>query len=192
MSKQWSDSLSVAPTIEPVTLDDAKRAADYVGNDRDSDFILWIEEARKRVEHDTRTALITQTRLLKLQAFGGETIRMDAYAPVQSVSSIAYLDTAGSSQTLATTVYGVDVTTKPAVIYLKNNQDWPDVYDQYLPITITYVAGYGDTAADVPGAAKSAMLMLIRHRLDVPGAGGSTDMSGYDDAISSLCWGGYP
>jgi hypothetical protein len=89
-----------------------------------------------------------RTSVLKLNSFG----RIDLpYPPVQSVSSITYVDTAGTTQTLASTVYTLYNNGDYAYIDLAYNQQWPTtqaLIDE--PITVTYVHGFSTTftAAD--------------------------------------------
>ena len=197
MPKLWSDALSVPPAIEPVSTEDARRNCDLDDDYRDSDLRLWIVEAREQVEHDARVALITQTRVLKFDCWSNW-IKMAAVSPVASITSIAYTDTAGASQTLSTDVYGTDLSSAPAAVYIKCNQSWPELYDQPRSISITYVAGYGSTAETVPAAARSAILMLVRHRFDMPelvAAGGRNAVLvplGYQAQIDKLRGGTYP
>lgn len=169
MPNQYANALSSGPSVEPVTLFEAKRACDVDDNYRDAEITRWIIEARKMVEHDARIALVNQTHLYYLHAFpSGDRIDLQVVSPLSSVTSITYLDTAGDSQTLATSVYKIDVARRPAAIWLKYNQTWPDTYNEANAVTITYVAGYGSTAADVPETAKQAVLFLVRHRLENP------------------------
>jgi uncharacterized phiE125 gp8 family phage protein len=48
----------------------------------------------------------------------------------------------------------------PGRIYPNYNEVWPAVRGDENSVTVTYKAGYGATAADVPGTAKHAMLLL--------------------------------
>ena len=81
--------------------------------------------------------------------------------PLVSVSSITYLDTANTSQTLSSSHYTVDSHNEPGRIVPSYNSIWPEVLDHVNAITVTYVAGYGATAADVPQAIKQAILLCV-------------------------------
>lgn len=112
-------------------------------------------------------ALLSQTWTLRLDDFPCETWD-DPYAgirvplpPLQSVSSITYLDGNGDSQTLATSVYAVDTASEPGIISLKSGQSWPSVQDVRNAITITFVAGYGDAASDLPRNLRLAAQQLV-------------------------------
>lgn len=169
MPKAYADELTTAPSVEPVSVAEARRACDLDDKHWDDDLTAWIIEGRKRVEHDARVALINQTRTLHLHRFPrSDKLELPAVYPLSSVTSVYYLDTAGSSTLLATSVYSVDTARKPGCLWLKNGQSWPDTYAQANAVTITYVAGFGATAASVPEAAKSAIKMYVRHRFYSP------------------------
>ena len=67
------------------------------------------------------------------------------FPPVISIDSITYIDTAGATQTLASSVYTLDSDSMPARLYLAYGQSWPSIRDVPKAITITYTAGYTTT-----------------------------------------------
>ncbi|MEY9198680.1 putative phiE125 gp8 family phage protein [Sinorhizobium fredii] len=77
-------------------------------------------------------------------------------APVTSVSSIAYVDTDGAAQTLATSVYELRADDLEAAIVTKYGQQWPAIQIGSR-ITVTAVVGY----SAAPAAVKHAMLLWI-------------------------------
>lgn len=136
----------------------------YTGAEKttlDAELDALIMAARIRTEEEVGRAWITQTWIKEIPCFEGR-IRLER-PPLQSVTSITYYDADGNQQTLGTSVYGVDTKTQPALIYLKDGQSWPATATRHDAVTITYVAGYGDDAADVPSPARHAMKMLIAH-----------------------------
>lgn len=168
MPDLWTDVLTTAPAAEPVSVEDARRNCDLDDTYRDEDLRRWIVYARRQVEHDARLALINQTRTLTLHAFpAGEELNLPAVAPLVSVTSVTYLDAAGASQTLTeNTEFKIDTARRS--LWLKYNQDWPDTYGEANSVVIVYVAGHGTTPADVPAAARDAIHVLVRHRLENP------------------------
>ena len=74
--------------------------------------------------------------------------------PLSSVSSIAYVDSAGAGQTLSTDVYEVRSDGLTASITLKYGQSWPSIQSGSR-ITVTAIAG-----GDVPEAVKQALLLI--------------------------------
>jgi uncharacterized phiE125 gp8 family phage protein len=186
----YSLAVSSEPAIEPVTVDEAKRNSDEDDNHRDSDFARWITEGRRLLEEETRRSYINRTLVMKLDSFPAcDHIELHN-PPLVSVSSIAYLDTDGNSQTWATGNYEVDANRTPGVVHLAYEASYPTTRGTQNAVTITYIAGYGATAASVPAEAKAAILLYVKHRYDNPESGEMP--MGWSALASRLCWGSYP
>ncbi len=156
--------LITGPSVEPISLNEVKAQLRIDGTADDTLLTSYIAAARAYVESTTGLALNTQTWEMTLHdwPFGTKPIVLPKQ-PVQSITSITYADTANATQTLASSVYEIDVTRTPGFISLTDGSDWPDVYDKQAAITIRFVAGYGATAASVPEPIRQAMLLLIGH-----------------------------
>ena len=157
-------TLSVAPTVEPITKTEVKRHLAIAESDtsHDNELDVLIESSRLKLEEDTGLAVVSQTYTQVFPVFA-DGLRL-ARKPVSSVSSIQYYDGANSSQTLSSSVYAFDATTQQ--IRLKADQSWPDVYSRWDAITVTFVAGYANAAA-VPANIKHALLTLCAFYFDV-------------------------
>lgn len=133
---------TIAPTAEPISLAQAKRQLRVDGTDDDTFIAGLITAARSYVENYCSSQLVVATFQQKLDQFPcGDTISLN-YPPLLDVTSITYVDTAGATQTLATTVYSVLTTEKPGKIKLKYGQSWPSIRSQPDAVTITFRAGY--------------------------------------------------
>lgn len=87
-------------------------------------------------------------------------------APLQSVTSVTYTDTAGASQTLSASTYVVDTTSRIAGrVVLAYNQSWPSTYDQINAIRVRFVAGYSDPA-DIPQKKLDGLVAKIQEIYD--------------------------
>lgn len=161
--------LVTAPTEEPITLPEAKAFLRVESGDTEQDGVIaaFISGARRYVEHQTNRKLITQTWKLLLDEFPCRTGR-DPYAsidlphpPLQSVTSIEYMDVEGNPQTLATSVYLVDTGTLPGRVRLKRNQEWPAT-PSYEPnaVAVTFRAGYGGPES-VEDDLRQAMWLIL-------------------------------
>ena len=149
--------------IEPVTLAEAKAAlrVDYANED---DLInSLIKSARQFCEQEISLSFLTQTWQLKLDCWPCGIIELP-YGPVQSISSITYVDTEGDTQTLDSSVYQLDGSSIVARLYTAYGESWPSVRDQLAPIEINYVAG-NLTAEDVQDDIKTAIKLLVGHWL---------------------------
>ena len=157
--------VTTEPTVEPVSLDEAKnhlKIDDFT--DDDTLITSLITTARQWCEGFQNRAFITQTITVKLDKFpsGSKPIRLPQ-PPASVVTSITYIDVDGDTQTLAASVYDVDTSSEPARIALAYNQSWPSIRGDINSVTIVFVAGYGAAAGSVPGPVKQAMLLLIGH-----------------------------
>lgn len=167
--------LITAPVVEPVTIDDVRlhcRLTEMEEIDGGSPDAL-IEEsllnslitvARQTLEHYVGP-LITQTWEQYEQDWpGGDSLRLWK-ARVQTVSGVAYTDADSTEATLDTDYYTADTISeyRPAVV-LNYNYAWPQVtLHPVNPIKVTFTAGYGDEAGDVPEPIRQALLLLIAH-----------------------------
>lgn len=172
---------TVAPTAEPLTLAEAKlfaRIDDAIEDDIITELIRW---ARETVENFTGRQLITATWELQADHFPyTDTIVELPRPPLISATDpgdiapytvrIQYVDTAGVTQTFASTRYTVDTSAEPGRLYPVYGDAWPDTRLQPQAVTITYHSGYGGSIAAVPvtrvgwNTLRLAMKMLIDHR----------------------------
>ncbi len=88
------------------------------------------------------------------------------WPPLQSVSSITWLDTAGNLSTVPSSTYLVDTISEPGRVALAYGQTWPSTSAQgnaispVAGVTVTYVAGYSSSTL-VPASIKQAILLVL-------------------------------
>lgn len=165
---RWSLELSTAPTLEPLTLDEVRDHCGITTTNDDAYLDALIVTVRQAMEHRLRRALLTQTRKLRIDDDWPASGRVYLpRPPLQSVTSVAYLDTAGASQTLAASVYQVvGARTTPdadaSLAYLRPAyaQSWPSVRAVPETVTITYVCGWV-ARGYIPQPIRQAMLVAI-------------------------------
>jgi len=119
---------------------------------------ILIKSARQYAEQLLGRYLVTQTIDLYLDEFPDWEINL---RPLQSVSAITYVDTAGATQTLSAADYIVDSTGTPARITPAYGVSWPSTRDQVNAVKVRFIAGYGAASA-VPQCVKNWMLMRIK------------------------------
>lgn len=130
----------------------------------DPDLTRLIIGARHAAERKTRCALITQTWDLSLDGFPSWELRIPK-PPLQSVTSITYVDTDGTTQTLAASAYTVDIKSQPGRITPAYGLVWPVTRYQVNAVTVRFVCGFGAAAA-VSDETKQWMLVRIKHQYD--------------------------
>lgn len=158
----WRHKQTVAPTAEPLTELEVKTYARVEHDQEDDLFLGWIKAARQEVERITGRQLVTATWRLTLDAFPEWEIRLPK-APVQSVTSITYVDENEAPQTLSASLYELDSDDEPAQVRPAYGEEWPTTLDHPGSVVITYVAGYGAAAA-VPEELKLALRSMVAWR----------------------------
>lgn len=153
--------LITAPTEEPVTLAEAKLQCRVDGTDEDALLTALIKAARELAENQTGRALCTQTWELALDAFPAAEIELPL-PPVQSITSIKYLDASAVEQTLSADVYALDsYGSLRHWVLPAYGAAWPAALAAANAVKIRFVAGHG--AAAVPQGIKQWMLLQIGH-----------------------------
>jgi len=154
-------TLVTAPTVEPVSSTEAKAQLRLEVSDDDTLVGTLITTARRRAEAFLNRALIHQTWDLTLDAFPDAAWITMPLPPLVSITSVKYVDTAGTTQTWATANYTVDVSRTPGRVALAYNVDWPVTRDVVNAVTIRFVAGYGAAATDVPADLVQGIKILV-------------------------------
>jgi uncharacterized phiE125 gp8 family phage protein len=151
------------PAVEPVTLAEAKNWLKVIGTTDDSLITMLIESTRQTLEDRLDLKFITQTVVQKIDKWPAHSVEfnLETY-PVQSVTSIEYKTGTGTA-TFSTDQYTADTTRQPARIYLNEGATWPTLKAEQEAVSITFVAGYGDTADDVPVKLKQLLLHLLAY-----------------------------
>lgn len=88
------------------------------------------------------------------------------HPPLASVTSITYVDTAGTTQTWTAAEYQIDVSARPGLILPAYGYTWPSIRPQLKAITITYTAGYGAADTSVPYELKRRLMQYVKFRFD--------------------------
>lgn len=175
--------VSVAPAEEPLTLAEAAAQCRLEVGEDDSGVTACAKAARAHVEAFSGTRLVTQTVKMRCNEFCS-TLWLPI-GPVQSITSVKYLDTDGAEQTLATSVYDEYLYGISPYIALTDGQNWPSIYTSPASVIITAVVGYG-LAAAVPDDIKHALKLLTAQYYDQRGAISDKDMSLVPNGVDAL------
>lgn len=156
----WSLSRTVAPASEIVSTADAK-AHLRVDHSNDDTLIAALSAAsREWCENYCRRAFYTQTWRLRMDSFPDETSFLVPRSPLQSISSISYVDTAGDTQTWSSSNYIVSADMEPARVSLAYGVTWPTTRAQADAVTVTFVAGWTSTS-NVPAPIVAAIKLYL-------------------------------
>jgi uncharacterized phiE125 gp8 family phage protein len=145
-------------TVLPVSIPEIKSHLRISTASTVEDALLtaMIQSAKAIGENLTKRAFVPQTYQYVLDGFPNEGLELPI-APLSTKSTnvtIYYIDEAGSTITLASTMYVVDSYSEPGFVVPSYDNIWPDTRDQINSVMIQYVTGYVVTTAvglpDVP------------------------------------------
>ena len=167
MSNEYQVRVITPPTIEPVSITEAKRTL-RVDHDVDDALISsLIVAARQEAEGLARRTFVNQTLELSLAAWPGDDMIRLPMPPLVSVTSITYLSDANVSAVMPSADYIVIADVEPGLITLAKDKTWPTgTLRSVLPIRVRYVAGYGASSASVPDRYKALILSLVAIRYE--------------------------
>lgn len=152
-------SLSSAASGQAVTTADAKVYLRVDNSTEDTLIDDCVKAATEFCQDETGRQYLTASYSLRLRGWWQGALILPK-PPFRSVSSISYIDTAGTTQTLASTYYETFAPLKgPGQITRLPFQVWPvHQSDREYPVIIAFSAGYG-TATDIPKRTRQAILM---------------------------------
>lgn len=175
------------PGVEPLELADLKSRLRVTTSDFDTEITDLLKAGRRQVEHDSHRKLINQTVQMSLDRFPTGSELEIRLAPVSVITSVGYTDSDGDSQTFASSNYTADLTSTPPRLQLADGVFWPATDNIPNAVVVTFTAGYGASADDVPVEARLAVAeWCLMHWADCDG-----DKRKYDNLINRLAWSGH-
>lgn len=190
--------VATPPTVEPVTLAEAKRHCRVDTDDDNGYLTALIQAAREWVEQYLDRALITQQLVMTMESLGEEIYLPRPPMATQGAAtavSVVYTAPGGATAVLATNTYRVSRYETPSEITPNYATSFPPGLEDENAVTVTWWAGYGDDGSKVPAAIRHAILMLVGHwyerRAAADNAGGGEVPFGVKSLLDSQRWGSY-
>lgn len=159
--------VTTAPAEEPITLAELKLQARIDGSTDDDILEIYIQAAREACEHRIGRPIVSQTIRRTSDDWPADDDIELLRAPVQSITSVTYIDANGDTQTVDSSTYTLDNADEhgPAWVLLQDGEEWPETGDYGNAVMVTFVAGYGAATA-VPAALKAWILMAAAWMAD--------------------------
>jgi len=151
--------LVTGPTVEPISLTEAKLFLRVDQSTEDNLITAMIIAARQWVEDYTWRPLCSQTWKLNLDFTEVKQYIGLNKGPIQSVTHIKYFTTLYTQSTMSTGDFQTDIINEPGRIKILT---MPAVFDMMNAMEIQFVCGYG-VAASVPDVIKQAMYLMLGH-----------------------------
>jgi uncharacterized phiE125 gp8 family phage protein len=159
----YGSKIVVAPTGRPISVEDVKRRARIeLDDDNENELIeSLIDEVSAHVERHCHLRLLRQTVSAKCDSFS-DFSRLDD-GPVEDGASVSveYIDVAGVTQTLSSSLYELVQNGVDSSLRLRGPSVWPQV-KLGSRITVEYEAGYQTVPYDI----KQAIIMRVAELFD--------------------------
>jgi uncharacterized phiE125 gp8 family phage protein len=152
--------LTVPPSVEPVSLAEAKAHMRVTHSDDDVIISTLIVSARRRIEVYTGLRLITQgwSQFMDYWPCGG-VVELDVN-PVSAVSDVIVYGDLDTPSTVDASHYFLDATSNPPRVVFRQGRNPSPPGRRAKGIEVRLTAGFG-LAAAVPVDLKQAVLMLV-------------------------------
>lgn len=166
-----SESLIVAPTVLPITVQWAKDHVKALGSSEDTLIESWIKAATAYFEEITGHQVMEATWDYLLDAYPLTGIIELPHPPLREVQSVAYIADDGSSvpfsdgaspETVSWQSYAPQGDhPRRGWVEPKATFAWPIITPSAGRVRIRYTAGYSATAGAAPDLVKAAILLLV-------------------------------
>lgn len=150
------------PSTPAISLDEAKGFLVIETDAHDGLLAAMIASATADIDGDSwfGQALVSQEWKFVIDAFPDDILRIPL-PPLQSVTSVKYIDDAGDTQTLDQESYRVVTSTKPGFIEPAYGCSWPSTRDVSAAVEVQFKAGYGATPSAVPAHYLAYIRLLL-------------------------------
>lgn len=152
--------LITAPTEEPVSVETVKLHLRVDGTADDTLITSYLKTARELGQGLARRAFVTQTLELVIEDWPSDGILKLPRPPLQSVTSVKYLDSDEVEHTVSANDYVVDARSEPGRVIFKNIPS--AALSKSGAIAVRFVAGYGAATA-VPAVFVQGVLLSVAH-----------------------------
>jgi uncharacterized phiE125 gp8 family phage protein len=160
-------------SVDLFTVAETRELARLAGSLSDAAVLGLIRRSTAAVETYLNRSLIAAQWRQTFDGFSGpagDWILPLLCCPVIEVEDVEYLDDEGSWQIVDPESFGCDTDGEPARVYEWPGSTWPEAADVPGSVRVTFQAGYGEAASDVPGDLVEAVAKIISHNHDHVGA----------------------
>ncbi len=156
----WNNLTRITPADDQlITLEDAKAQVGASDYDEVDDFLTTlVEAATDAIEGPSSTGAVFVTQTWRATLDHLPSCFSIPLGPIQSITSITYVDQAGETQTIDPATYHTDFDRHPAMVAFYSAPPVP----ARVPgaVKVTFVAGYGEPS-ETPAKARHAVRLLV-------------------------------
>ncbi len=155
--------LTSPAALEPVSIAEAKDHLRVDHSDEDAYISSLILTSRLHIEAALSLVLIHQSWTWTFDAWPKRSQSVTLpLRPVSAITGISILASDGAPTAMPASDYELDGNHVPPRL-LRTTSQWPKPGKVHAGIEISFVAGFGPTADDVPQPVRHALLLLVAH-----------------------------
>lgn len=151
--------LTTPPTVEPLSLAEAKAWLRLDTADEDATVSALIVAARSLVERSARRLLMRQEWRIPLDAWPADGVLPLPLAPVSAISAIRVLAADGTPSPVASTAYRLEGFRDPPLLVITGAVPTPGRPRDGIEIDV--ICGFSDDPAAVPEPLRHAVRLLV-------------------------------
>jgi uncharacterized phiE125 gp8 family phage protein len=194
MSEPLRLTLTAPPSVEPVTLAEAKAFLRVDTGDDDALIAALVTAAREACERFTGRSLVTQTWTLFRDDWPGRAAIEIPRPPVLSIVHVKTYDDTDAATVWPSSNYFVDTVSQPGRLIARAGVAWPKVARTAASIEIRFVAGYApdesgspsDLTGNIPGGLVEGIRRLVGYLYENRGECGADEANALSGA--ALLW----
>jgi uncharacterized phiE125 gp8 family phage protein len=151
---------TAGPALEPVSLIEVKAHLRLTSDDEDALISLLITVAREALERRLERAFIAQGWTLWLDQWPDSHAVALPMRPLRTVTAVRTYSGSHSATTMAPAQYYIDAVSVPGRL-IRSISSWPLPGRTANGVEITFTAGHGEAASEVPAELRQAILLLV-------------------------------
>ncbi len=156
-----------APPLEPVSLDYAKVFLRVDNDDQDVLIGDLIRAAREQVETLINSALISRARRMTSARLSGSSVFLN-HGEVKEITGARLIGGAADIE-IPLSALSINLRCQPPLVRVKDRPSFQSYAAEADTLEIDFIAGFGDSADDVPMPLRQAVLLLLAQSYEYRG-----------------------
>lgn len=154
---------TAAPTLRPVSLDEAKTHLKVSGTDEDNLITIYLDAAIAACENKLQTAIMDTNFILYQRSFCQHLDLQKNW--VSQINSVKYYDDNGIQQTINSSNYTLQDFKVPNVLYFNESYSFPSTDSREFSVEVDFNAGAMAASGVLPNI-KAAVFLEVGDRYE--------------------------
>jgi uncharacterized phiE125 gp8 family phage protein len=154
---------TVAPTLRPISVDEAKLHFKVTGTDEDANIAIYLDGAIAACENKLQTAIMDSRFTLYAREFSQHLSLQKNF--VSAINSVKYYDVDGNLTTVSPSNYSIQDFKVPNVLYFNDSYTFPNTDLREFPVEVSFQAGFTSASSVFP-VIRTAVFLEVSDRYE--------------------------